>query len=125
MKCIVTSPSQQPIQQLIQCIIKLEAYYEMYEANELGFRLNAIPIILPDGGENPYPIPSMFSSDSFNVNAVNFFSDGGLSGKTSALKRHYKNSNEQGILRLKKEQYLNLLQSSHDKGFGRCHTRHR
>jgi predicted amidohydrolase YtcJ len=96
----------------------LKAYYEMHEANELGFRLNAIPILLPDGGEKPYPIPEKFSSDFFNVNTVKFFSDGGLSGKTSALKRHYKNSNEKGILRLKQEQYTNLCQAAIEKDFG-------
>ena len=40
--------------------------------------------------KKPYPIPDKFSSDFFNVNTVKFFSDGGLSGKTSALKRFYK-----------------------------------
>jgi predicted amidohydrolase YtcJ len=96
----------------------LEAYYEMHYANELGFRLNAIPVLLPDGGEKPYPVPEKFSSDFFNVNTVKFFSDGGLSGKTSALKRFYKNTNEQGVLRLKKEQYINLCKSAMEKGFG-------
>jgi predicted amidohydrolase YtcJ len=98
--------------------VLLEAYYEMHQANELGFRLNAIPIILPDGGEHPYPIPAKFSSDYFNVNTVKFFSDGGLSGKTSALKRYYKNSDERGILRLKKEQYSFLCKSAMEKGLG-------
>jgi len=84
----------------------------------LGFRLNAIPIILPDGGEHPYPTPEKFSSDSFNVNTVKFFSDGGLSGKTSALKKHYKNTDEQGVLRLKREQYLQLSKSAMEKGLG-------
>lgn len=96
----------------------LEAYYEMHEANELGFRLNAIPILLPDGSEQPYPIPEKFSSDFFNVNTVKFFSDGGLSGKTSALKKYYKNSTEQGILRLKKEQYINLCKAAMEKDLG-------
>lgn len=96
----------------------LEAYYEMHHANELGFRLNAIPIILPDGGEHPYPVPEKFSSDYFNVNTVKFFSDGGLSGKTSALKKHYKNTSEQGVLRLKKEQYLQLSEAAMGKGLG-------
>jgi len=96
----------------------LEAYYEMHEANDLGFRLNAIPILLPDGSEQPYPIPVKFSSDYFNVNTVKFFSDGGLSGKTSALKKHYKNTDEQGVLRLKKEQYINLCNASMEKGLG-------
>jgi len=96
----------------------LEAYYEMNEARELGFRLNAIPILLPDGGEKPYAIPRYYSSDWFNVNTVKFFSDGGLSGKTAALKRPYKNTNEHGVLRLQKEQYLQLGVAAMDKGLG-------
>ncbi|MES1226869.1 MAG: amidohydrolase, partial [Bacteroidota bacterium] len=96
----------------------LEAYYEMYATNELGFRLNAIPTLLPDGGDKPYPIPQKFSSDFLHVNTVKFFSDGGLSGKTSALKRHYKNSDEKGILRLKYAQYFDLCKSAMEKGLG-------
>lgn len=88
--------------------ILLEAYYEMNDAQQLGFRLNALPIVLPDGGNKPYPIPQYFSSDFFNVNTVKFFSDGGLSGKTASLKRTYKNTNEKGVLRLDKEQYTSL-----------------
>jgi predicted amidohydrolase YtcJ len=96
----------------------LQAYYELDAASELGFRLNAIPILLPDGGESPYPIPEYYSSPWFKVNTVKFFSDGGLSGKTAALKRHYKNSDEQGVLRLHQEQFLQLARSAMEKGFG-------
>ena len=96
----------------------LEAYYEMHDANELGFRLHALPIILPDGGNKPFPLPNFFASDFFNVNTVKFFSDGGLSGKTAALKRHYKNSAEQGVLRLQKHQYLSLCEAAMTKGLG-------
>jgi predicted amidohydrolase YtcJ len=96
----------------------LEAYYEMNQQDQLGFRLNAIPIILPDGGDAPYPIPEYFKSDGFNVNTVKFFSDGGLSGKTAALKRHYKNSSEQGVLRLKRDQYTSLSLQALQKGLG-------
>jgi predicted amidohydrolase YtcJ len=52
------------------------------------------------------------------VNAVKFFSDGGLSGKTAALKRHYKNSNEHGVLRLKKADYKNLCMQNMENGLG-------
>ncbi|MBS1600224.1 MAG: amidohydrolase family protein [Bacteroidetes bacterium] len=96
----------------------LDAYYEMHEDDELGFRLNAIPILLPDGGGQAYPLPEFFSSDGFNVNTVKFFSDGGLSGKTSALKRFYKNSSERGILRLAKGQYLKLCKATMANGLG-------
>ncbi len=96
----------------------LEAYYEMNASNEIAFRLHAIPILLPDGSEEPYPIPDFYESDFFNVNTVKFFSDGGLSGKTAALKRHYKNSSEKGVLRLKREQYLRLCIASMEKTLG-------
>lgn len=96
----------------------LQAYYEMNAVDELGFRLNAIPVLLPDGGGAPYPLPAYYSSPWFNVNTVKFFSDGGLSGKTAALKRHYKNSNEQGVLRLKKQQYLELGRAAMENGLG-------
>lgn len=96
----------------------LQAYYEMHEANELGFRLNAIPILLPDGGAAAYDLPERYCSDGFNVNTVKFFSDGGLSGKTAALKRYYKNTSEQGVLRLQKQQYLLLAKSAMEKGLG-------
>ena len=96
----------------------LDAYYEMNAAKELGFRLNALPIILPDGSEKPYPIPEKFASEFFNVNTVKFFSDGGLSGKTSALKKYYKNTNEQGVLRLKEDQYFELSKLAMEKGLG-------
>lgn len=96
----------------------LQAYHEMNTANELVFRLNAIPILLPDGGEKPYDLPEYYSSDWLNVNTVKFFSDGGLSGKTAALKRHYKNTREQGVLRLQKQQYLELSIAALENGLG-------
>ncbi|WP_207632936.1 amidohydrolase [Foetidibacter luteolus] len=96
----------------------LQAYHEMNKAQELGFRLNALPIILPDGGEEPYSIPQLFDSDFFQVNTVKFFSDGGLSGKTAALNRHYKNSTDQGVLRLQQEQYVQLCRQAMEKGLG-------
>ena len=90
----------------------LQAYKEMNVAGELKFRLHAMPIILPDGEENPYPIPQKFSSPFLNVNTVKFFSDGGLSGKTAALKRTYKNSTDKGLLRLEYNKYKSLCKQS-------------
>jgi predicted amidohydrolase YtcJ len=95
-----------------------QAYHEMNAANELLFRLNAIPILLPDGGEKSYDLPEYYSSDWFNINTVKFFSDGGLSGKTAALKRCYKNTNDQGVLRLQTRQFLQLGRAAMEKGLG-------
>ena len=96
----------------------LDVYQEMQQSGELGFRLNAIPILLPDGADIPLPIPGLYTSDFMTVNTVKFFSDGGLSSKTAALKRPYKNSTDHGVLRLKRNQYLELCSASMAKGLG-------
>ena len=96
----------------------IEAYKEMDIAGELGFRLNVLPIILPDGSNEAFSIPSLYSSDFMQINTVKFFADGGLSGKTSALKKCYKNSAEQGVLRLDKNRYAQLCRQCMDKGLG-------
>lgn len=98
--------------------ILIEAYKEMNYDGDLGFRLNVLPIILPDGSTEPFPIPEKYSSSFLNINTVKFFADGGLSGKTSALKRFYKNSKEQGVLRLNKNQYTTLSRQCMEKGLG-------
>jgi predicted amidohydrolase YtcJ len=95
----------------------LEAYYELYHEGELPIRMNLMPILLPDGGNKPYPIPEKFKSDWLTVNTVKFFSDGGLSGKTAAIKRPYRNSTDTGILRLNREYFLSLAKEAQQKGF--------
>lgn len=95
----------------------LEAYLELDAKKELPIRLNLMPILLPDGGSAPYPIPQKYSSEFISVHTVKFFCDGGLSGKTAALKRPYKNSNEKGIVRLEREEYINLSREAQQKGF--------
>ncbi len=96
----------------------LEAYREMNNDQELRFRLNLIPILLPDGSEDPFPVPDFFDSPFLKLNAVKFFSDGGLSNRTAALKRPYKNSGDHGILRLKRDSYLGLCRAAMEKGLG-------
>jgi predicted amidohydrolase YtcJ len=84
----------------------------------LGFRLNILPIILPDGSTEAFPVPEKYHSPFLNINTVKFFADGGLSGKTSALKRFYKNTSEQGVLRLDRKQYTELSRQCMQKGLG-------
>ena len=98
--------------------VLLEAYREMEAAGELGFRLQAIPILLPDGGSQPFPLPDRYHSDFLTVDTVKFFSDGGLSGQTAALKRTYKHSKEQGVLRLRAKSWLAMCRDVQEKGWG-------
>jgi hypothetical protein len=76
-----------------------------------------MPILLPDGGNKPYPVPEKFESHWLTVNTVKFFSDGGLSGKTAALKRNYKNSTDKGVLRLQHDYFFSLASEAQQKGF--------
>ncbi len=107
----VTDPAVDPL--------LLEAYKEMDADGELGIRLQAIPILLPDGGAKPYSLPERYRSSFLQVDTVKFFSDGGLSGRTAALKRPYLNTqDERGVLRLDKEQYHRLSLTAVEKGWG-------
>ena len=95
----------------------LEAYLDLYSSGDAKIRLNLMPILLPDGGDKPYPIPEKIEGEYLSVDTVKFFSDGGLSGKTAALSRPYKNSSDKGILRLNRDGFLSLAKKAQQHGF--------
>ncbi len=95
----------------------LEVYKNMNRSGELKMRINAIPIRVPDGINKIYPNPEFYASPYLNVNTVKFFADGGLSGKTAALKNPYKNENTFGVLRLQKDVFMQLAMESQEAGF--------
>ncbi len=95
----------------------LEVYHSMEMNDELKVRVNAIPIRLPDGATKALPLPKLFASDFLNVNTVKFFADGGLSGKTAAIKRPYKNSNDHGVLRLEENFFYQLAIEAQQANF--------
>jgi hypothetical protein len=95
----------------------LTAYRELATREELPMRINAMPILLPDGGHEPYPIPERVDGPWLNVNTVKFFSDGGLSGKTAALARPYRHTSDYGVLRLQTNTFLQLATAAQEKGF--------
>jgi predicted amidohydrolase YtcJ len=95
----------------------LEAYLDLDKQKKISLRFNLMPILLPDGGDAPYPVPQKYRSEKINVDTVKFFSDGGLSGKTASLKRPYRNSNDRGVLRLERQQFFALAKGAQQKGF--------
>lgn len=95
----------------------LEVYKSMERNGELKIRVNAVPIRLPDGETTALPLPELYTSDFLRVNTVKFFSDGGLSGRTAAMKHPYKNSGERGVLRLKEEFFRQLALEAQQAGF--------
>jgi predicted amidohydrolase YtcJ len=94
-----------------------EAYMELAAEKKLPIRIQLMPICIPDGGKAPLPLPHPFENEQISVRWVKFFADGGLSGKTAALRRNYLNSNEKGILRLEAKMFSDLAQKAVEKGF--------
>lgn len=95
----------------------IEVYKQMDRNNELKIRVNVFPIRIPDGRDKIYPLPEKYLSPNLKIDTVKFFADGGLSGKTAALNRTYKNLNEKGIIRLEKNKFLQLALESQNAGF--------
>ncbi len=95
----------------------LAVYKEMDAQNELKIRINAVPIVVPDGATEALPLPDLYESDYLKINTVKFFADGGLSGKTAALKGFYKNSTDRGVLRLTYDFFKPLAEKAQAAGF--------
>jgi predicted amidohydrolase YtcJ len=94
-----------------------EAYMELAAEQKLPIRVQLMPICIPDGGKRPLPLPEPFENEQISVKWVKFFADGGLSGKTAALRRNYLNSNEKGILRLEEKMFQDLALKAVERGF--------
>jgi predicted amidohydrolase YtcJ len=97
----------------------LAVYKEMDANKELKIRINAIPIVVPDGATEALPLPELYASDFLKIDTVKFFADGGLSGKTAAVKKAYKNkfSSEFGVLRLHFDFFMPLAKQAQAAGF--------
>jgi predicted amidohydrolase YtcJ len=95
----------------------LAVYKEMDARKELKIRINAVPIVVPDGAMEALPLTELYESDFLKINTVKFFADGGLSGKTAALKKPYKNTTEHGVLRLNFDFFMPLAAKAHAAGF--------
>lgn len=95
----------------------LEVYKQLQHENQLLIRTNAVPIRLPDGGTNTLPIPKWQRSPMLQVDTVKFFADGGLSGKTAALRKTYNDGISKGIIRLSAESFYLWAAEAQAKSF--------
>lgn len=96
----------------------LECYEQMHRENKLVLRINALPVRVPDGGEQSLPVPGKYVDEMLQVHTVKFFADGGLSGMTAAVNKPYKNSTSHGVLRLTTPFFYPLAKEAAAKGFG-------
>jgi len=91
--------------------------YQLTCGETLGIRVNLMPMFLPDGGDNTYPLPEIHRDPWRTQTTVKFFADGGLSGATAALSRNYRNRSDSGILRIPAERFHSLAREVRSKGF--------
>ncbi len=95
----------------------LELYREMDRRGELKIRIHAVAIRVPDGATTPLPLPERYSSGRLCIDTVKFFADGGLSGRTAAMYRPYRNSSEKGIIRLDEQAFQKWALEAQAAGF--------
>lgn len=99
----------------------LSVYQSLNEQGKLRLRVNAIPILLPDGGLEPKDLPDLYVSPHLKVQTAKLFADGGLSSQTAALKRPYLNISGNalnfGILRIPALLLQELVFNAQEQGF--------
>lgn len=99
----------------------LEVYHTLNRNKQLRIRINAIPILLPDGEQDPVILPPLFESPGLKVQTAKLFADGGLSSQTAALKRPYliKHGGRQnfGVLRIPAVKLRELVFSACEQGY--------
>ena len=94
----------------------LQIYQDLDAQNALKMRFNVMKIRLPDGGDTPLENPKPYFSEHLRIDTIKFFSDGGLSGKTAAVSRSYRDLNEFGILRFEEQHLYDLAIDAHKSG---------
>lgn len=94
----------------------LATYRRMDAERVLPMRFNVMAIRLPDGGNQALSLPETYLSEWLRIDTIKFFSDGGLSGKTSAVSRPYRGFSDTGILRFTEERLYDLAVEAHQRG---------
>ncbi len=97
--------------------LHLKVYHQIEARGEMAVRMNGLPIRRPDGGTETLPLPEKYLSDTFRVDTVKFFADGGLSGATAAVSEPYKITGTKGVLRFETEELFELMLEAHVNGF--------
>jgi predicted amidohydrolase YtcJ len=95
----------------------LRVYRALDEAGDLAVRVNGLPIRRPDGGTETLPLPEKYLSDTFRVDTVKFFADGGLSSATAAVSEPYQVTGDLGVLRFETTDLAQLMWEAHDAGY--------
>jgi predicted amidohydrolase YtcJ len=94
------------------------AYENLNLQKHLNLHVELIVDALDDRGIPQDFLKAPFSDAKLNARFVKFFADGGLSGKTAALSRNYKNDENRGWLRMSDELFLQTAKRFAAMGLG-------
>jgi len=96
----------------------LAAYIKLDQEGLLKVRMNVFPLRIPDGSDEIQVLSEKYESEFLQIKTVKFFSDGGLSSATAAIKVPYKNTKGyKGVLRLDYDTFYNTAKEAVEKGF--------
>jgi len=96
----------------------MDVYRDMDQRGVLPVRANVMQIRRPDGGTDTLPLPQKHLSNFLRVDTIKFFSDGGLSGATSALNQDYRGQpGYRGVVRFEYDELLALARDAHLEGY--------
>lgn len=92
-----------------------QVYRQLNADRALKLRLHIFPIAHNE--PHTQPLPEIIRTPHLTIDTVKFFLDGGLSGRTAALKRPYRDSHEKGVLRIVENVFKTAASYYHDAGF--------
>ncbi len=102
-----TDPAPTPAQ--------VAVYRQMEADGELSVRINLIPIVRD--GDQRFPLPEKFVSDTLRVDSVKFFADGGMTSATAAISLPYKETGGHGVLIYETEDLADAMWEAHSHGY--------
>ncbi|MCC5931870.1 MAG: amidohydrolase family protein [Cyclobacteriaceae bacterium] len=94
------------------------AFENLNRQSSLKLHIELIPDALDESGSPMNFLQEPYSDRKLSARFVKFFADGGLSGKTAALSRNYKNDDGRGWLRMTDDLFLNSAMRFASRGFG-------
>lgn len=94
----------------------LAVYRWMDARGALPYRVNVMALRRPLGGPETLPLPQKYHSDFLRVDTIKILADGGLSGATAALRAPYRGSCSCGVLRVERDELIELTRDAHAAG---------
>ncbi len=100
----------------------MQVYQNLNNSGRLRLRINAMPILLPDGASKPNELPALTDSPFLKVQTAKLFADGGLSSQTAAVKRPYLKRSaaeveNRGVLRIIPDRLKELVFAACRQGY--------